>query len=112
MSVTAEVTWRAWLGAGEREAMEQVESAEFTSRDQALEWVERRLSEVPRDAGHYGSVDRGLYLVTTGDGPLVWLPDLAPDGMLDADLVDGAVVWRRPGALDENTAQDTTGHTG
>jgi len=108
MSVTAEVTWRAWLGVGQREFMEQVESAEFTARDRAREWVERRLAEASRDTQHYGSVDRGIYLVTSGDGPLVWLPDLASDGMLDADVVDGSVVWTRPGQF----AQDTTGQAG
>ena len=110
MSVTAEVTWRAWLGTGDREAVEQVESAEFTSPDQARAWIERRL-DAAGDTARYGSIDRGIYLVTSGDGSLVWLPDLAPDGMLDADVVNGTVVWRRPGRnldrdLDQNADQD------
>lgn len=112
MSFSGEVSWRAWLGIGDRDRMDQVDSAEFGTRARAQAWVERHLTGTPPperpDASYFGSVDRGTYLLGHGDEPPMWLPDFAPDGMLDAELVDGRVVWRRPGSV----LQDRTGHTG
>jgi hypothetical protein len=88
MDRTGEVTWRAWLGTGDGDTMNQLDVAEFHSAMAAREWVEDRLAPGwPRPV--FGSIDRGRY-----EGAR-WTPDLVYG--LDADVVDGRVSWHRPG---------------
>jgi hypothetical protein len=88
MDRTGQVTWRAWLGTGDNDTMEQLDVAEFDNALAAREWVEDRLTVGwPRPV--FGSIDRGEYCGCR------WLPDLVYG--LDADVVDGRVSWRRPG---------------
>ncbi|HEY0452448.1 hypothetical protein [Actinophytocola sp.] len=98
MDRTGEVTWRAWLGMGDADWMDQIDVAEFDCLRAAREWVEDRLATVASAClwsrpgmSVFGSVDRGRY-----QGPR-WSPDVVAGAMLDADLVDGRVSWRRPG---------------
>jgi len=89
MDRTGQVTWRAWLGTGDSDAMEQLDVAEFDNALSACEWVEDRLvADWPRQV--FGSIDRGEY------SGCRWHPDLLYG--LDADVVDGHVSWRRPGS--------------
>jgi hypothetical protein len=88
MDRNGQVTWRAWLGTGDDDAMEQLDVAEFGDALTAREWVEDRLTRgSPRPV--FGSIDRGVYHGRR------WQPDVMYG--LDADVVDGRVSWRRPG---------------
>jgi len=94
MDRTGEVVWRAWLGMGDADRMNQLDVAEFDNARAAREWVEDRLGSVGSLPGMsiFGSVDRGRY---TGSS---WRPDAVPG--MDADVVDGQVNWRCPGCAD------------
>ncbi|HEX2132353.1 MAG TPA: hypothetical protein VHH15_12405 [Actinophytocola sp.] len=89
---TGERTWRAWLGTGDASSLTQLDVAEFASASAARSWVEQRLLATGTRLGApvYGSVDSGRYVGAR------WEPAAVPG--LDADLVDGRIRWRRPGA--------------
>ncbi len=92
------VRWRAWLGMGDESHLSQIDVAEFASCAAARAWVERRLTAVWARPGLsvFGSVDRGTYGVETPGAVPAWTQDPHWAG-LDADIVDGRVLWRRPG---------------
>lgn len=97
--VEGTVTWRAWLGRGTADVMDQVGVAEFDTEAAARAWLEQ---ELPIARGRtavgervFGSVDRGTYRAGRDAVP-TWEPDCEPAGMLDADLVDDVIVWRHP----------------
>lgn len=89
MDRTGQMTWRAWLGTGDDDELEQIDVAEFDDALSAREWVEDRLA-LGWPHLIFGSIDRGEYRGRR------WLPDLVYG--LDADVVDGRVSWRSPGA--------------
>lgn len=91
-----EVRWRAWLGVGDESKFSQIDVAEFATCSAACAWVERRLYAEWTRPGLtvFGSVDRGVYRFDASGG-LAWTLDPCSPGM-DADLVDGQVLWRRP----------------
>lgn len=92
MDLTDEVVWRAWVGMGDADTMDQIDAAEFPDARAAREWVENRLVDAWSRPGMsvFGSVDPGRY---TGAR---WSPDEGPG--MDAHLIDGRVTWRCPGS--------------
>lgn len=94
--VNARVIWRAWLGMGDADHMNQLGVAEFRTAEAARAWVERGLVTAGTCPGMnlFGSVDRGSYVAYDGE-PAQWEPD--PYAGSDAHLVNGRVNWQRPG---------------
>jgi hypothetical protein len=92
-----DVRWRAWLGVGDESRFSQIDMAEFATCAAACAWVERRLyAEWTRPGVTvFGSVDRGSYRPVAPGAAPSWTLDPCSVGM-DADLVDGRVLWRRP----------------
>lgn len=99
LGMGSEVRWRAWLGVGDESRYSQIDIAEFTTCSAACAWVERRLYAEWARPGLtiFGSVDRGVYRSDASGAPR-WTMDPCSPGM-DADLVDGQVLWRRPSRL-------------
>jgi len=96
MLVNARVIWRAWLGMGDADHMNELGVAEFGTAEAARAWVERGLTAAGARPGMnlFGSIDRGSYVTCDGE-PARWEPD--PHTGSDAHLVDGHVTWQRPG---------------
>jgi hypothetical protein len=90
------VIWRAWLGMGDENRMNELGVAEFGTAEAARAWVERGLVAAGAKPGMklFGSVDRGSYVMCDGE-PARW--ELDPHAGTDAALVDGRVAWQRPG---------------
>ena len=103
----ATVAWRTYIvvGIGDDDtAGGCIAEDEFESEDAARAWVERELpvAQLPDwvlDRPHggagaflYGSISRGIY-TRQGRPGVAWEPDVANPVDLDADLIDGEVVW-------------------
>ncbi len=97
MLANAQVIWRAWLGMGDADHMNELGVAEFCTVEDARAWVERGLAAAGALPGMnlYGSVDPGSYVEYDGEPPR-WEPD--PYAGSDAHLVNGRVNWQRPGS--------------
>lgn len=93
-----DVTWRAWLGMGDADRMDQIDVAEFATAEAARAWVENRLTTAWSRPGMkvFGSIDRGTYVADRPGTARRWVFVDSPEAM-DAHLADGRVHWHRPG---------------